>query len=127
MLKWNSPDPDGLRHYRFLATPFDTFPHDIVENGEDDAVLISENLLATLISRGVARAMNDEEATAANENHATAVDNANEENIKSATEVEKKNKAEREKPPTKIDPSKPAPRVLLKEPPIQENSSQVGK
>jgi hypothetical protein len=120
MLNWNMPDKDGVRHYRFLASPFDVFPHDIVENGVDDAVLITNDMLSSLISRGAARPMTDEEAEAANKNY-DLVEAANEENVVRQQQIEEQNKVEREKPITKVDPSVPVQPTILKSPPVQES------
>lgn len=121
MLKWNPVDPkDGKKHYRFLATPFDTIPVDIVENGEDDSVLISSELLQSLVSRGAARAMTDAEAALAIKNYddeIAEVNSANKENQNATAEA---NKVERAKPPSKTNPSAPAHPVPVKVAPPQE-------
>lgn len=119
MLNWQPPDDaDGRKHYRFLATPYDTHAHDIVHNGEDDAVLISKDMLSALIARRVARRMTDAEADAANRNAQDEdVMGVHQENIAGQNEVTDRNGLEREKKSTAADASKPAPRVNLPNPP----------
>lgn len=129
MLVWQPPDDqDGVKHYRFLATPFDTHPHDIVHNGEDDAVLISKDMLSALIARGVARKMTDAEAAAANANaQHEDVMGAHQENVTGQHEVTDRNAKEKAKPVTKVDPSKPAPPVKLPIPPDPQTANGVIK
>lgn len=107
ILKWNAPDDDGAKHYRFIANSFDTIPHDIEHNGEDDAVLITESILKTLIARGVARAMTDEEAKAANDYEDATRDQINDENMARQVVVEEENGKVRTTPAAKIDPASP--------------------
>lgn len=122
MLVWQAPDDkDGRKHYRFLATPFDHHPHDIVHNGEDDAVLISKDLLSALIARGVARRMTDDEAQAANMNAKDdEVMGVHQENIAGKHMIDAKNKEESEKRTTAADANKPKERTVLPIPPEPE-------
>lgn len=127
MLKWNAPhDKDGKKHYTFLASPFDSIPVDIVENGEDDTVLISADLLQTLVSRGAARPVTDEEAAAAIKNYDDEIAEINSVNKDNQTSTAEANKKEREKPASKIKPSAPATPVPVKVAPIQSaNSTEI--
>lgn len=115
MLAWNVSGKE--KSYEFIASPFDTIPHRVEYNGEDDAVLITENLLTTLIARGVARPMTDAEAQAANEADDLERDQINDENMKRQKDVEDQNKIVRETPAAKIDPSKTPQRTILPDPP----------
>ncbi len=119
MLQWQPPDEkDGKKHYRFLANPFDQHPHDIVSNGEDDAVLISKDMLSALVSRGVARRMTDEEAAIVNANAENdKVVSVHQENTTNQHMVNLKNEEERLKTPTTDDFNKVAPKVILPQPP----------
>jgi hypothetical protein len=121
MLSWQPPDDeDGVKHYRFIATPFDSIPHDIIHNGEDDAVLISKDMLNALISRGVARRMTDEEAAEANKNATDdEVSTIHGMNTTRQNETNEANKVERAKPRTAADASKPAAPVKLQRAPVQ--------
>lgn len=125
MLVWQPPDDkDEVKHYRFLATPFDSHPHDIIHNGEDDAVLISKDMLGALIARGVARRMTDQEAAAANENAENEiVMGIHQENITGQHQVTDQNDKERDKKSTAVDAAKVAPRVQLPLPPAPQTAN----
>lgn len=113
MLGWNKPDADGKKHYRFLATPFDTIPVDIVENGEDDSVLISQELLSGLVARGAARAMTDVEAALAIKNYDDEIAEVNSANKENQNSTEEENKKKREERQTVVPPD-PTQRTIVK-------------
>lgn len=79
MLKWNSTDDEGFKHYKFISDHFDTVPHDIKSNGVDDSVLLDEGMFKSLLQKNLIRTVTDEEAAEANKNTqllATEAENA---------------------------------------------------
>jgi hypothetical protein len=111
MLQWNQK-VNGVEHYTFLVSPFNSIPHDIVSNGEDDSVLLSKDMYQVLLARKVARPITDEEAEKANKN-ADAMD-ANQINAAKEAAFTAAN-VEAEKAKTAIDPTakaKPVPTTL---------------
>lgn len=124
MLTWNTKI-DGADHYRFLANAFNTIPHDIASNGEDDSVLLSKDMFDVLVARKVARTLTDEEAASANKN-AEAMDqnlvNAAKETEITAANVEA-DKRKKAADLTKKAP--PVPKAIKVADPLSMTESQL--
>lgn len=105
MLKWNSVNEDKNKIYTFLLQPFDMIAYIVTSNGIDNSVLVSSDMYKTLLARGIARPITDEEAAVANEDEDISETNA----INSQKEIETKLQIAQKasEPASTKDPSKP--------------------
>lgn len=112
MLVWNSTMEDGTKVYRFLVNPFHTEPHEIVSNGEDDSVLVSQDMFAALVARKIARAMTDEEAAEAKKNADILETNAANAKSEDVTKAANEKAAKETSPTNPSAQAKPVPKPV---------------